>query len=327
MLIRKKSQNYAFCLLSLTGLALSGFGLTSHAAPAWVKIGSGTPPVCSVGYIPVGAFTLPGSIFVPAFCVMKYEAKKNDVGLADRFVGGPGAAYPVSTPDKTPWFGLTWQDARTACASVGVQLISENQWLSIAHQVVGVLTNWTSGVVGTGALYQGHWDGNPARAAAADVSDANGYYDTGNTTGSTQRRTLTLPNGQVIWDLSGNIAEYTNGVTTNLDRYAPVTPGGYVYSAADAGTIATNVPLEKRPPSGYGHIHGMGNYLVGTGGTSVGINTVNEPPDNQATAAYTIAFVRGGSYNQGASRVGVFGLNHSLGVSYTNANVGFRCAK
>lgn len=35
-----------------------------------------------------------------------------------------------------------------------------------------------------------------------------------NTTGSNQKRTLTLTNGEVIWDLAGNICEWTSYQTT-----------------------------------------------------------------------------------------------------------------
>lgn len=58
-------------------------------------------------------------------------------------------------------------------------------------------------MVGSGYIYSGHNDNAPASALAADPGDSNGYAGEANT-GGNQKRTLTLSDGEVIWDLCGN---------------------------------------------------------------------------------------------------------------------------
>lgn len=161
---------------------------------------------------PSGFIVVPGSSTYNTsdFCVMKYEAKNN------------GSNVAVSTATGAPWSNIAQElagnnnDAKeysqTACS--GCHLITEAEWLTIVQNVLKVPSNWSSGVVGTGYIYSGHNDGTPHNALEADPNGDNGYYNTGNVTPSNQRRTLTLSNGQVIWDLAGNLWEWTSGTAT-----------------------------------------------------------------------------------------------------------------
>lgn len=102
--------------------------------------------------------------------------------------------------------------ALAACS--GCHLISEAEWLTITQNVLSVSSNWSDGSVGSGFIYSGHNDNAPANALAADTNDANSYSGTGNSSPSNQRRTLTLTNDEVIWDLAGNVYERTAGTST-----------------------------------------------------------------------------------------------------------------
>ena len=310
-------------------LLLLGACAAVHAG-TWVKRSSlGN---CTDGYIAVGAYTLPDSTSVPAFCFMKNEAKASYMGYLARSITGGNQAllaknnYPVSEPEKLPWTGVTWQDAVAACASSGATLITENQWLSIAHQVVTVPGNWTNGAVGNGALFSGHNDNAPASALAASAG-TDGYSGTGQTTGS-QRRTLTLLNGNVIWDIAGNAAEWVNQTISTPGRYHGGDQGAMSYNANDGtGKIAVNVLGNKIPPAPYTALHGMGRYNDGSS-RSGATNNITESPENctGSCATTTTVFARGEGWSDGLA-AGVFALNLSLGKSYASSGIGFRCVK
>ncbi|GAB3645189.1 hypothetical protein [Ramlibacter alkalitolerans] len=148
-----------------------------------------SPTSCrTAGYIPVAATTLADGSIEPGFCVSKFEGG---------FAGSPDTAENLCK------------------AQQGKALISGRQWMAIANQAAQDSRNWTSGVVGQGALIRGHSDGAAAAPVGGDniltnqPADADGYNGTGNASPSDQRRTLYLSNGQVIWDFSGNRAEWT----------------------------------------------------------------------------------------------------------------------
>ncbi|MFZ2125536.1 MAG: prepilin-type N-terminal cleavage/methylation domain-containing protein [Candidatus Saccharimonadales bacterium] len=189
------------------------YRITNDSAPIAVSV------TCPSGFIIV-----PGSSTYSTsdFCVMKYEAR-NVSGTA------------VSQPTGTPWVSISQPNAAIASANActGCRLITEPEWLTIAQNVLSVPSNWSSGVVGTGFIYSGHNDGAPNNSLASSTDD-DGYYGTLNTTPSNQRRTLTLTNGEIIWDLSGNVLEWTTGTSQ-----APVVqPGSPTYAWREWTAIA-----------------------------------------------------------------------------------------
>jgi hypothetical protein len=105
---------------------------------------------------------------------------------------------------------ISQTDAITACTGSGARLISNAEWMTITRNIEGVASNWIGGSVGSGALWRGHTDGTQDTALVANADDSLGYEGTGNTAPSIERRTHTLSNGQVIWDLSANTHEGTN---------------------------------------------------------------------------------------------------------------------
>lgn len=280
------------------------------------------------GYVPVPANILPDGTAVAQFCVMKYEAKQSTTSFGTRNIrstSNPSGALPISNADGTPWVGLTWQDARSACTASGGQLISENQWLSIAYQVVSVGKNWSGGAEGSGYLYSGHNDNSPDAALKAADSDDNGYADTGNNADS-QRRTLTLPNGQVIWDLAGNVWEWVDETIAKESRYHGGEGHWMSYNVSDGLSVASNVPTGKLPPSNYNATQGMGRYYDGysLGG---GNNKINEYPDECTGYCSPVSvFIRGGRWGSGVN-AGIFALGLNEGRSYAGTNIGFRCTR
>ncbi|MFK7827160.1 MAG: hypothetical protein AB8G05_23655 [Oligoflexales bacterium] len=103
------------------------------------------------------------------FCVMKYEAK---CSLADGHTctASMNSESPSSTAANTPWVSIDQQDAITECASLGMgyHLLTNDEYMSIAVNITNVASNWNSGTVGSGQLFLGHSDNDPAIECSAD---------------------------------------------------------------------------------------------------------------------------------------------------------------
>lgn len=162
---------------------------------------------------PYGFIVVPGSSTYGTsdFCVMKYEAKQYS------------STVPISQASSTPWTGsvssLSQSEATTYSQNVagctGCHLITDAEYLTIVQNVLNINSNWDNGAgvhtVGTGYIYSGNNDATPGTLQAASTNDSEGYYGTSDSSPSNQRRTLTLSNGEVIWDIAGNAWEWTSG--------------------------------------------------------------------------------------------------------------------
>ena len=235
------------------------------------------------------------------FCVMKYEAK-NDSGA------------PTSRASGTPWVSINQQDAKIECASLGegYHLITNDEWMTIATNIALQGINWNGGTVGTNEMARGHSDNSPANACAADAIDANAYVEkdcTGTSSGTfNQRRTHTLSNGEVIWDLAGNVSEWTNHFNDE-EKPTPSTGNWYDYTQSIIGTAT--MPLTDLIPkvaidNTWGSAESIGQYFPGNDSSGGGL-------------------LRSGKWND-ATYAGVFMANLSESVTSTFSNVGFRCA-
>ena len=233
---------------------------------------------------------------------MKYEAKQSS------------STVPISQAAGTPWGTITQANAATYSANVagctGCHLMTENEWLTIAQNVINVSSNWSGGSVGSGYLYSGHNDGTPSNPIAASTNDSDGYYLTGNSSGN-QRRTLTLSNGEVIWDLAGNVWDITAGLLTGNQPGA----SGWAYrewnAISDNGSLNLNVfPSFATPAaSGWTSAHGIGQLYSST--------------SNNGTNR---AFVRGGGWGD-TSGAGIYSINLSVATNVTGSGIGFRVAR
>lgn len=292
-----------FCLSGVNGS--QGYHVTSsgaaepgvcsgHTGPS---VGGGPSLSCSSGMIPVPGNTLFGT---SDFCVAKYEAK-NVAGKA------------VSQVSGLPWINVTQTSAASlsSAACSGCHLITEAEWLTIAQNVLNVPGNWSGGSVGSGYIYSGHSDTSPADSLAASSDDSNGYYSTGDTAPSGQRRTLTLSNGEVIWDLAGNAAEWTSGQTSGGQ------PGASGVAWRDWSGIAGTGSLTPNPFPSYGTPAASGwNNAKGIGMVL-----------SDSSQSGLRGFLRGGrwAYN---SYAGVFALVLYSAPSDTSTGyVGFRFAQ
>lgn len=247
------------------------------------------------------------------------------------------------------------------------QLITNAQWQTVAQNVTSVAANWSSGTPGTGTMASGHTDyditdaaqgttaglsystGGKALAAAsmdgtsypatfanAAAELAAGYRGTGNSTSSgwTQRRTLMLTSGEVIWDLSGNVMEFTrftqpegtldsglagNSASTFNSRLLPA-------QSDNAGSTGSRIDINS--PNIYSDVSGTGGILSKwfrpydfpslSGLTSrMGVYTIN-------SGAVGMIPTRGGA-NFDLGNYGVYHTTSSFGPGTNSDITGFRC--
>jgi|GEM_PF-287631 len=291
----------SYSLISTNASDGLAYSITNTTTPREISY---YPPDASC---PTGFIKVPGSVTYGTsdFCVMKYEAK-NVAGVA------------TSQAALKPWDYITQPDAITAsnAACTDCHLIQEAEWLTIAQNVLGVASNWSGGSVGSGYIYSGHNDQDPGggdyKGQAADTNDNNGYYLTNNTAPSNQRRTLTLSNGEVIWDFAGNDMEWTSGTTTEQ-------PG-----ITGAGLNVREWTAITNPGTHWPNPSPTTTGISGAGGwnSSNGIGKI----DSNADESGVRGFLRGGGWGYGSS-AGVLSLELHYSPGLSVAGCGFRAAR
>ena len=242
-----------------------------------------------------------GFVFVPKnttytavdFCVMKYEAKNDGYGTA------------VSTATGVPWVNINRATSRSNCQALGAgyDMISNDQWQTIARNIAGVASNWKNGVVGDDQLNRGHSDNAPSSALVAVTDDNDPCNGTGQTCSSStwdsQRRTHALSNGNKIWDFGGNVWEWVtndNTVVNGADGYISTMSGADIRQTRYGASAFCATPGAS-PYCGMGH--GYFNYSTG-------------------------AVLRGGHWNFDVN-VGVFAVHLNIAPTGTATTMGFRC--
>lgn len=303
----KTSSGNSFIYNPLNSNNPKTFVLESANGAVKYRITSNSSPVAMSSLsCPSGFIVVPGSATYGTsdFCVMKYEARN------------AGSNIPVSQPSGLPWVAMNQASAISYAPSVvgctGCHLITEAEWMTIAQNVLSVANNWNTGVVGSGYIYSGHNDSAPNTFMVADASDTNGYAGETNT-GGNQLRTLILTNGEVIWDLSGNVMEWTQGTATSTEP--GINGNGYAFrqwtAITNPGSLSVNAS-----PSGTG-IAGAGSW-----NTSNGIGGIMSNSDESVQRG----FIRGGNFGPNGD-AGVLSLNLTYAPTVINSYLGFRVAR
>ena len=155
---------------------------------------------CPAGYLPVPE--LKG--YAKSFCVMKYEAK-----LPDK-----DDAKAVSVPEGLPLDNVSYNTAERLCRNIGIRydLMSNEQWQTIARHIEAVDENWFSG---RRSRTPGNYINCGVNRGASKPASANDADDCTrrssckkNEPFSYFKRTHFLPgDNNIIWDFCGNVGE------------------------------------------------------------------------------------------------------------------------
>lgn len=275
-------------------------------ATTWKKIAV-TPPSSTTGTAGTALTSAQcptNYVFVPSlspytvtnFCVAKYEMKNDGYGT------------PVSMATSTPWTSIDRDASRAKCQSLGAgyDLISRDQWQTIARNVTGVASNWSSGTLYSGELNRGHTSGTPNNALAAVTDDNDPCNGTGGTPCSAtvwhvKRRTHKLSTGSVIWDLSGNVYDWISNDQVNAysTNYYVSTMLGADNEQNRYGTATGTVCASP-----------WSTPFCGMGAAKIGFNGG--------------ALARGGEWS-GGDQAGIFTTSAEAPANYADVVVGFRC--
>ncbi|OQB09607.1 MAG: hypothetical protein BWY21_00723 [Parcubacteria group bacterium ADurb.Bin216] len=246
---------------------------------------------------------------------MKYEAKIQ--GNNDGNQTYSSSFVPESRAAGTPWTRINQIQAIAECQSLGsgYHLITNAEWTSLARHIAAQPSNWSTGTVGSGVLSRGYSasttvasDGFTNTTIAPYTGLGYEYNIAANEVGASGtfdlKRTHNLANGQVIWDLAGNVWEW-NSDTCNqgsgLDNW---------YNSAWIEWNNSNLDDYERFTAGpnplYTSSQNAGRYI--------------------GCAANGDGLFRGGRYANGLGS-GIFASCFNSLQSYISGDVSFRCAK
>jgi len=232
--------------------------------------------------------------------------------------------YPASTPEGYSITNITHANAKAYCANIGAHLLTNDEWMTIARNVDQVGSNWTGGSVGSGKIYSGHYS-TPNGSLTADPFGDNGYY--GETVQSgIQRRTFTLSNGSIVWDIGGNGWQHVQRSTNNVGD-ATSTMTVPTCSSGTAGWVAC-------------HYGSSGNYISAWTADVPQINIPSDSSWNNTTqgvgimitygaggAQTSVDFLRGGGSSGWYAGYGLYGLLLQYDATMNSTSVTFRCAR
>jgi hypothetical protein len=214
--------------------------------------------VCDDGYVWVEGSSKYGTL--PGFCVEQTEASLSDYSLRDTNY----ELYERNT-------NISQGEASLACQTVGkgYHLISENEWLTIADNAIKNNDN----------------DYNKDLAGLQLAT-------------SLATGTITMTNGNKLFDFVGGVGEWTDKTITRPELVEPLNADWQEYL-----TVSNYKGLNIAPPYYYNNNeNGIGRILTGT-----------------STVSNLRGFVRGGS--------ALFDLDLSHSPVEATSTIGFRCAK
>ena len=245
-----------------------------------------------------------------SFCMAKYEMKQK----GDR---------AISHPEGSPYVNISQNGSILKCKDSGYELVTNDEWQSMARNAEGVPSNWGGGAIGSkGGLNQGHTltVHVPPRPLAAHSDDNKACWGTrascNRKVWNNQKRTHTLSNGEVIWDVSGNVFEWVKDRNSVSVRYGDDSPMSQVTLKSHptkgrlSGGTTTTERTAKDQFGPHGDYTGLSSFPFG--GLGYGLLNYNKG-----------VILRGGGLSTGPTEAGLF--HASLNEGTAEERVGFRC--
>jgi formylglycine-generating enzyme required for sulfatase activity len=326
-----------------TGFSLSG---TGNLIVENKVVADKFERICPDGYIWVPGSAKYGTL--PGFCVMKYEAR-NSGGLPDST--DPTVAPWVSISQETARAECNslgegyhliseaeWMTIAENIANTTINDTDDDAGLQLATGHTdnapgsALTTTVASDPVVSGCTLTATMENasNAYSAGSCEIrgdgsygGDANdkGYYGTSQawaTTGyvsgaanKAQLRTHVLSNGEVIWDFSGNVYDWTDKISICDEHPYELTASTTSQWMEYTDSINYKGFSYLRPADdGWSATNGIGRIYTDIGDT----------------ASATRAFKRGGTWYN-TSYAGVFSLDLNIAPTTTYTNIGFRCAQ
>jgi len=274
--------------------------------------------------------------------------KNNGQGCActgNKQVVSTKSGFPLA---YLPEFDTTSNNAKAYCRVNGWHLITNTEWMTVARNVEKIPENWCDKdgshcgfLPGTPAkiLANGHNDGNNETSVSGSSNNAliagednQPCYGT-TTDGSnncsgkgSQKRTLTLSNHQIIWDLAGNVWSWVDASVLRKDQPQSRTLGkldqGWIWSEFSPGGKDTVISDNGKGPSlGYDAFRPSHPEWNSTNGVGRIYHYSGETDTN--STPYT--FIKGGTWQHGYDS-GAFSIHLSPTADKLNINdVSFRC--
>ena len=219
-----------------------------------------------------------------------------------------GDSKASSVPEGRPRTGISYQDAVDLCSNNGPRydLISNDQWQTIARHIEAHDDNWLSGRAfrTSGNSLNCGVAGGGRQEASFDDEDSCGGYACEKGSWSYFRRTHFLPDGHVIWDFCGNAGEMVkdkNSTNYSFDDYVYLLRGGAKDRFGPAKTYSEGVEdkgLRKSRYWGLGEadLKKSGSLIIRGGrGLNAGVFSVNldrDQDDNFIPAGFRCIYIQ-----------------------------------
>ena len=278
--------------------------------------------------------------------------KNNGKGCAATAENGKEIAsvpsgFPIAYIPET---GSGVDNAQSYCAHMGWHLITNAEWMTIARNVEQVQSNWCNpNGTGCGALpgttgkilANGHNDRHNEPSAGGSGSDSaliaspddalacfGTTTDGSNACGGagSQKRTLALTNGVVVWDLAGNVWQWVSGTVLRKDEPKSATNGrpdtGWTLSDFAPGSLSSVIT-----DNGQGSSMGYDSFRPSNPAwnASNGVGRIYHYSSASDTDSTVYGFIRGGNWKHGTDD-GAFTMHLTPVPDTVNINdVGFRC--
>jgi len=251
----------------------------------------------------------------PALGYIVFQAQEKSSSCSPACPSNYICVPATSQAANQPWVNINQTSAKIECTNLGMNyhLVTNSEWMTIARNIETTASNWSGAAINSGAISSGHNDNAPASSLAASA-DNDGCSGTGQACSevawNSQRRTHTLSNGAVIWDIAGNVSELNDWQVSLASKAYFSTDGGPVVAFREF-TVINTFPLNdgqnyQATSTALNSTQGIGQYYSGM--TDPGVA------------------VRGGNSNSGVN-AGVFSLNLANAPTDLTAAIGFRCAR